>query len=156
MSTTRRSNWNKRQSQVTNLLSAIKLCVDYAQERHNRGVERIAELMGSSPWTLYKYMGSGKLPANLIPVFEHACGCSFLSEFLATRANKLVIDMPTGKRLSSSDINALQGNFSEAVAALIKFYDSEGGAEDVHEAAGAGQHVHKQVTQQLQSHVLEG
>lgn len=158
MSTTLRTNWKKRQARVSNLLAAIELCVDFARERHNRSVERIAELMGiPSHWNLYKYMQSGKLPANLIPVFEHACGCSFVSAFLATRSNKLVIDMPTGKRLSPKDINALQGNFSEAVAALIKFYDSEGDAEDtlaqltalISKLAGHRANVQKDISPEL-------
>lgn len=133
MGTTRKVNWKQKQAKVNNLLSAIELCTEYAREKHNRSIERIAELMGiSSHWTLYKYMESGKLPANLIAPFEFACGCSFVSEFLATRAGKIVIPIPQGKKATSEDINTLQHNFTKAVSALLEFYSgSENATETV-------------------------
>ena len=124
MVTTRRINWKAKQAKVSNLCGAIELCVEYAREKHNRSVERIAELMGiSSHWTLYKYMESGKLPANLIAPFEFACGCSFVSEFLVVRSGKVVITIPQGKKASEKDINTLQHNFTTALTALIEFYN---------------------------------
>ena len=126
MATNQRINWKRKQAQVGNLLSAIELCVEFARVKSNQSVERIAELMGiPSHWTLYKWMESGKLPANLIAPFEHACGCSFVSEFLATRSgNKIVISIPQGKKATVEDVNTLQRNFTEAVSALMKFYDN--------------------------------
>ena len=127
MITTQRINWKSRQAKIGNLLSAIELSVEYARVKNNLSVERIAELMGiPSHWTLYKYMESGKLPANLIPTFEHVCGCSFVSEFLATRAGKIVIDIPRGKKATSKDINLLQQNFTRAIDALLDFYEHQG------------------------------
>lgn len=102
--------------------------IEFARAKHQRSVERVADLMGlTSKWALYKWMESGRMPAILIRPFEQACGADFVTRFIGHSAHKLLIEIPTGKRASGEDINALQASFAEAVSLLLRCYD--GGVE---------------------------
>ena len=110
------------------LRHAIELCSKYALDKKHCSVERIAELMGlTSHWTLYKYMENGRMPACLIRSYEHACGCTYITKYIAASANKLLCDIPTGKAASESTVLDLNTAFNEAVNLLSKFY--QGGAD---------------------------
>ena len=121
-----RRNWKRIQPR--SLRHAMELCIQFAKEKHNLSVERIAERMGlANHWNLYKWMENGRMPAVSIPAFELACGIDFVTRHLAASAHKLLIDMPTGKKADATDINELQGGMTDAIGLLIKFY--QGGAE---------------------------
>lgn len=111
--------------QAGNLNQAMELCLEFAREKHNRSTEGVADLMGVNHWTLYKWMSSGSMPANLIRPFEHACGIELVSRWLAASSNKLVIDMPRAAKSGPGDIMLLQAAINDAVGALIKFYDDK-------------------------------
>lgn len=115
-----RRNW--KLARPASLTEALRLCVDYAKERHNKGIERIADQMGHSHDSLYKWVATGKLPAILVPSFELVCGCHFASTWLATAAGKLVIDMPTGTKGNPEDMVALNSGFASALQLLTNFY----------------------------------
>lgn len=122
-------SWKSRQP--GSLRQAMEWCLDYARVRHNRSVDRVADLMGlGSKWGLYKWLESGKLPAVLIRPFEAACGIDYVTRYIGHSAHKLLIDIPTGKRATGKDINTLQGSFTEAVSLLLKFYDGAAEAEE--------------------------
>lgn len=112
-------NW-KRLSPLS-LLEAMRLCKDHAREKRSLSVERIAELMGVTPDALYKWLGTGRMPANLIPAYEHVCGINYVSRYLAVSAGKLVIDMPTGRAVQPCDTQELQTILNSAVGAILKF-----------------------------------
>lgn len=103
------------------LIEAFRLCKDYARERRNLTVERIAELMGVTGDALYKWLATGRMPANLIPPYEHICGIDFVSRHLATSAGKLVVDMPTGRQITPADVQELQAFLNTAVGAVLGF-----------------------------------
>lgn len=108
----------------------MDLCLEFARERHNRSVDSVAELMGEvNKWTLYKWMEAGSLPARLIKPFEHACGIDFVSRWLAMSGNKLVIEIPKGRKGTMEDMQALQSTTHDAIGALMKFYDDKADAE---------------------------
>lgn len=110
--------------QPNSLRHAMELCVEYARAKHNRSVERIAELMGvSSHWAVYKWLQSGKLPANLVLPFEQACGASFVTTYLTHAAGKLAVDIPTGRKSTNHEINYLQVIFADTLSLLIRYYD---------------------------------
>lgn len=124
-----RKNW--KAVQAYGLLNAFELCLEFARDQRNRSVQQVAELMGlPSHWTLYKWLESGKMPVSLIRPFEHACGCTFVSDWVGLSAGKLVIDMPRAKKATASDINQLQSNFAAATALLIDFYAGVVGADE--------------------------
>ena len=111
----------KRQ-RANSLVHALRLCKEFAQDRHNLSVERIADRMGVSHDSLYKWLATGRLPAILIPAYEHACGASFASVWLATSANKLVIDMPTGRKADGTEPIDMNSSCAAALQLLTAFY----------------------------------
>jgi hypothetical protein len=124
-----RRNWKR--TQPRDLRDATELCLEFARERHNRSVDSVAELMGEvNKWTLYKWMEAGSLPARLIKPFEHACGIDFVSRWLAMSGNKLVIEIPKGRKGTMEDMQALQSATHDAIGALMKFYEDKANAEE--------------------------
>ena len=73
-----RRNW--KQVRPNSAIDALRLCKEYAQEKNNLSIERIADRMGVTHDSLYKWLASGKLPFNLLLAYEHTCGCHFASE----------------------------------------------------------------------------
>lgn len=113
-------NWKK--VQPTSLRHALELSKDYAREVKRRSVERIAELMGEeSHWTVYGWLRDGSIPGKKIPAFQHACGCDFVTRWLAHSEGKLLIDIPTGRQVHAEDVQQLQGTLNSAVGALLGF-----------------------------------
>lgn len=134
-----RSKRNWKRVHASSLRQAMELCKEHAREKHNLSVERIAERIGlADHWVLYKWIASAKMPAVMIPAFESACGIDLISRYLATRAGRLVIDMPRGKAAGSEDVQALQGVLHEAMGALMRFYAQEQEAEDTLAAVQRG------------------
>jgi hypothetical protein len=108
----------------------MEWCIKYAKAKHNCSVDTIAELMGEvNKWTLYKWMQEASLPVRLIKPFEHACGIDFVSRWLAMSGNKLVIDIPKGRKGTMEDIQTLQSATHDAIGALMKFYEDKADAE---------------------------
>jgi hypothetical protein len=121
--------------QPRDLRHAMELCIDYARERHNRSVDHVAELMSEvNKWTLYKWLEGGNMPARKIPAFEHACGIDFVSRWFASRGNRVVIEIPIGRKVNAEDLNVLQGVLNEAFGALLKFYGDKLTPEETHAA----------------------
>ena len=114
-----------RNYRPTNLRDALRACKDYALERKQLSVERIADYMGESADSLYKWLSTGRMPANLVPTYELACGAHFVSDWLAASAGKLTIDIPRGTVLGAGDIQHLQTTIHSSIGALINFYDGK-------------------------------
>ncbi len=122
----RKRNWASYRP--NSLAEAIEACVDYARERHQMSVDRIADDMGvASKWTLYKWIEGASIPARLIRPFEVACRADFVTRHLAASARKLLIDMPVGRKAAPGDIHAVQDACNAAIGALLAF---AAGAED--------------------------
>ncbi|TAL45705.1 MAG: hypothetical protein EPN89_11875 [Methylovulum sp.] len=114
-------NWKR--VHAGNLRHAMELCIEHAKDKHNRSLEQVSELMGmASKWTLYKWVECGGLPANMIKPFEMACGIDCVSRWLVTSNNKLVIEVPIGRKVKADDIHLLQETTNAAIGALIQFY----------------------------------
>ena len=121
MATKPRRDWKRLQP--TSLRHALELCKDYARERHNRSVERIADAMGvTDHWTVYKWLQTGRIPANLIRPFESACGIDYVTRWIAASAGKLVVEVPTGRHLKETDVVALHNGFGAALQLLTDLY----------------------------------
>lgn len=114
-------NWKRMRPH--SLRHALELCKDYARERHNLSVERIAELMGlTDHWTLYKWFQTGRMPTNLIRPYETACGIDFVTRWLAASCGRLLIDMPSGRNTTAQDMQVLQSVLNDTVGQLLQFY----------------------------------
>lgn len=113
-------NW--KQVRPNSLVHALRLCKEFAQERHNLSVERLADRMGTTHDSLYKWLATGRMPACLLPTYELACGCSFASTWLAAGSGRIVLDIPKGRTASGADLVELNTSFAEALKLLSDFY----------------------------------
>ena len=121
--------WKNRQP--ASLRQGMEWCLEFAREKHNRSVERVADLMGlNSKWQLYKWMENGRLPSILIRPFEVACGIDFVTKYIGHSAHKLLINIPSGKKATGKDINSLQSSFITTVDLLLKFYESKADTQE--------------------------
>lgn len=126
----RRRNW--RAFNPRSLREAIEGCKDYALEKHGRKVEEIAELAGEdSQWTVYGWLRDGSIPGRKIKTFQHACGCDFITRWLAHSSGLLLIPVPSGRLPAVDDVHRLQGTLNAAVSALLGFASGEMDAEQV-------------------------
>ncbi|MFJ4141443.1 hypothetical protein [Pseudomonas sp. NPDC089734] len=117
--------------QPTSLRHALELCKDFAKDIHNQSVERIAVEMGlSDHWTLYKWLQTGRMPANLIRPYERACGCDYVTRWIAASAGRLTIEMPSGRKCSAEDMQALQELLTTASGKLLAFYSKNSEADE--------------------------
>ena len=108
--------------QPSNLKEALRYCKEYARHFNRLTVPAIAEMMGVSDDLLYKWLSTGSVPANLIPMYEHLCGIDYVTQYLAYRSHKLLIDIPTGKAASEIGVAEIQQISANAMSLLIKFY----------------------------------
>lgn len=115
-----RRNW--KQARANSLTHALRLCKEFAQDRHNLSVERIADRMGVSHDNLYKWLATGRMPAILVPAYELGCGCHFVSDWLSASAGRLVVPMPTGRTAAEADLLAVNSSCAAALVLLTKFY----------------------------------
>ncbi|MBU2967089.1 hypothetical protein Q4508_12430 [Amphritea sp. 2_MG-2023] len=114
---------------------AMELCVEYARSKQNRSVEHLAELMGeASHNTLYKWLATGRMPAIKVRAFEMACGIDYVSQYLAHSANKLIVEMPTGRKAEHRQLNELSSYSNKVIAMLIDFYEDRSEQEEVLDA----------------------
>lgn len=124
----RPANWKR--ARPRDLRHAFELCIEHAREVHRRKVPEIAELMGETTSNLYKWMATSRMPSILIPAFEHACGCDFVTRYLASSNHRLVIDIPTGSKCDATEIADLNALFAECVGNLAKFFDGKASLEE--------------------------
>jgi len=126
----RKRAWNTWQPSC--LQEAVEGCLGFALHKHRRSVDQVADLVGESNWTVYKWVQSGGIPARKIAGFEFACGAHYVTRYLASSAHKLLVDVPTGRLATPSDVAALQASCTAAVAALIEFSAGRSNAADTH------------------------
>jgi hypothetical protein len=103
---------------------ATQMCLDHSVKRHNRGSKRVADLIGVKLDTLYKWLSEDRMPMNMIGPFENACGVTYVTEYMCAQAHLLAVEMPTGRKLTQTDIMELQRSFSDAISLLIGFQQS--------------------------------
>ena len=115
-----RRDWKRLRP--SSLVHAMRLCKEFAQAKHNLSVERIADRMGATHDALYKWLATGRMPAILIPTFELACGCNYISEWLAASAGRLVVPMPTGRKAEGTELLDMNSSCAAALQLLTQFY----------------------------------
>lgn len=94
----------------------------HAIGRHRRSVERLAELMATTPATLYKWLETDGMPINRLAAWEHLTGSDHVIRYLAAAAHRVVIDIPTGHAADATDVQGLQTTLNSAVGALLDFH----------------------------------
>ena len=117
--------------QPTNIREAFRLCKDFARQFKRLTVPAIAELMGVTEDTLYKWLAKGSMPGNMIPAYEHLCGIDYVTQYLALRSHKLIIDIPTGSTANSMEIAELQAVMAKGMSLLVNHYNEGGDVDEV-------------------------
>lgn len=130
-------NWKRVVPRST--VDAMRLCKDFAKDRHNLSVERIADRMGVSADLLYKWLSNGQMHLALVQNYEHICGCHFISDHLAHSHGKLAVSIPSGRDLDDADLLNMHQSFSGAMALLADYY--AGKASDADTLAALTQHM---------------
>ena len=113
-----------KNQRANSLVHAMRLCKEYAQAKHNLSVERIADRMGATHDSLYKWLATGRMPAILIPAYELACGCHYISDWLAASAGRLVVPMPTGRKAEGTELLDMNSSCAAALQLLTAFYQA--------------------------------
>ena len=122
-----RRNW--KALQPSSLRNALELCKDHAREKLNKSVERIADRMGVTHDSLYKWLGTGRMPAILVPAYELACGCHYVTDWYGASAGRLVVPMPTGRAVGEADLLAVNSSCATALDLLKAFYADPASAD---------------------------
>lgn len=115
-----RRNWKR--VHATSTIESLRLCKEYALEKKNLSIERIADRMGVSHDSLYKWLANGSLPLIKLPAYELACGCHFASEFQAITSGKVLVNVPTGRSGQLASMVELNTGFAEALQLLTNYY----------------------------------
>ena len=113
-------NW--KTYRANSLLDALSACKDFALERRRLSVRSIAANIGVTEDSLYKWLGTGRMPVNLLLVYELACGCHFVSDWLVASSGRMVLPIPTGRKACEQDLLQISSDFAAAVQALAGFY----------------------------------
>lgn len=108
----------------TSFTEALRMCKDYAKQKHNLSVERIADDMGLTAGRLYQHLENGDMPFNRVRSFQRACRCNFVTQYMAYGDNCMLIPMPTGKNVSDDTMLNIHTTFNKAMTELTEFYKS--------------------------------
>lgn len=129
-------NWKK--AQATSLTEAFWLVKEYGKAKKNLSVARMAELMGlDDEAILYKWIKKGTMPVTKLHSFEFVCGANYISVYLASSDNKLLISIPTGKALKEVSVMEMQTTFNDAVSLLMKLAMGKASLDETKEAITA-------------------
>tara|TARA_R110002049_G_scaffold83938_12_gene213714 strand:+ start:3574 stop:4038 length:465 start_codon:yes stop_codon:yes gene_type:complete len=109
----------------TSLRAAFELDKAHALKRKRLNVERLAELLGTTPATLYKWIETDSMPVRALIAWQHLTGSNHVVRYLASREGAVVIQIPPGRNLSAEDIHDLQMVLAEAPGALLKLKRGE-------------------------------
>ena len=130
----------KRQ-RANSLVHALRLCKEWAQAKRHLSVERIADRMGTTHDSLYKWLATGRMPAIVLPAFEQVCGAHYASDFLAAAAGRLVLAMPTGKQAGAADLLDVNSSWAQALQLLTQFYAAPAQADPEATLSALRQHL---------------
>lgn len=90
--------------------------------KHKRlSVERLAELLGTTAATLYKWLETDSMPVRVLLGWQHLTGGTNVVRYLASREAAVVIQIPTGRAPDADDVHVLQGTLNGAVGALLDY-----------------------------------
>jgi len=122
-------NWNREMP--NSITEALRLCKEHGIEKHNLSVERLADFMSTNVDTLYKWLGSGRMPVNQVMQYERLTGRPFISQHLAHSQNYLLVKMPSGRQAEHKEVVQLNIFMQQVVGELLSFYSNELEADQV-------------------------
>lgn len=122
----------------TSLRAAFEADKAHALVKHRRSTERLAELMATTPATLYKWLETDSMPVNRLAAWEHITDSDCVVRYLAAAAHRVVIAIPTGRNTVTADVHALQTTLNGAVGALLAFMSGDADRDTTLAVLGSG------------------
>jgi hypothetical protein len=113
----------------TSFTEALRMCKDYAKTNKNLSVERIADEMGLTAVRLYQHLESGDMPFNRVRSFQRACGCNYVTQYMAHGDDCVLIKIPNGKKMSDEQMLNINSSFHKALSHLTSFYQNAANPE---------------------------
>lgn len=104
----------------TSLRAAFEMDKALALKRR-LSIERLAELLGTTPATLYKWIEAETMPARVLIGWQHLTGGHNVVRYLASREGAVVITIPSGRRPDADDVHILQATLNGAIGALLDY-----------------------------------
>jgi hypothetical protein len=90
--------------------------------KHKRlNIERLSELLGTTPATLYKWIETDSMPIRMLIAWQHLTGANNVVRYLASRESCVVIAIPSGKCVDADDVHALQATVNGSIGAYLDF-----------------------------------
>ena len=86
---------------------------------------RLAELMATTPATLYKWLEQESMPARALIAWQHLTGANNVVRYLAACEAAVVVAVPCGRSATSDDVHVLQATLNGAVGALLGYMSGE-------------------------------
>ena len=124
-----RRNWN--QVVPRSLADALQLNKEFACQTKQMSVARIADRIGCSTDSLYKYLGGATMPANLLIPFMDACHKVYPLQYLAHSLNLLLIPMPRGRKAEHKTLVQLNMFCSQVMAMMLALQSGESSQKEV-------------------------
>ncbi|MBN8283403.1 hypothetical protein [Zoogloea sp.] len=109
----------------TSLRQAFDMDKAHANKRYRLTIERLAELMNTTPATLYKWIETDSMPARALLAWQHLTGANNVARYLASAEGGVLIKIPTGKAPTADDVHILQATLNGAIGALLGFISGE-------------------------------
>lgn len=113
----------------TSLRAAFEADKGHALRHKRLTIERLAELLGTTPATLYKWLETDAMPVRVLVGWQHLTGAANVVRYLASREGGVVIQIPTGRAPSSDDVHILQATLNGAIGALLEFMQGKADRE---------------------------
>ena len=117
------------------------MCKDFAKDKHNLSVERIADEMGLTAGRLYQHLENGDMPFNRVRSFQNACRCHYVTQYMAHGDDYILIKMPKGKKISDEKMLQFSATYSKALNELTEFHTHHQNPEAV--IAALSEHLEK-------------
>lgn len=105
----------------SSLRAAFEADKAHALKHRRLNVERLAELLGTTPATLYKWIETDTMPVRALIAWQHLTGAVHVVRYLASREGAVVVAIPTGRTASADEVHALQAALNDAIGALLDY-----------------------------------
>lgn len=109
----------------TSLRQAFEMDKAHALKHPHLTIERLAELMSTTPATLYKWIETDSRPARALLAWQYLTGANNVARYLASAEGGVLIKFPTGKAPTADDVHVLQATLNGAIGALLGFMTGE-------------------------------
>lgn len=116
-------NWN--QVIPRSLTESLQLTKDFACTTKQLSVPRIADRMGCSTDSLYKYLGGATMPANLMIPFMETCHRVYPIQYMAHSLNMMLVPMPRGRKAEHKTLVQLNMFCSAVMSKLLALHSGE-------------------------------